>query len=225
MDLAAVRGIEQTSELFRWKLVQVARALGIDPDWLASVISFESAGTFSPSQTNRAGSGAIGLIQFMPSTAQNLGTSTAELAAMTAEDQLDYVAAYFQGFAGRLHTLSDTYLAVLFPAAIGKAGDHVVWNASDANPKPYQQNRGFDVEGKGFITVADMTRPVAQVYANAQSRPRIDVPDDPPTGPPDPLAGAPTPSAASLGAGALAGTLIAFAFFRRQQRPRRQRHG
>ena len=48
--------------------------------WLMSCMAFESGETFSPSVRNAAGSGATGLIQFMPSTAKDLGTSTTELA-------------------------------------------------------------------------------------------------------------------------------------------------
>lgn len=49
---------------------------------------------FRANTVNRA-SGATGLIQFMPSTAKQLGTTTDKLAAMTEVDQLDYVAKYF----------------------------------------------------------------------------------------------------------------------------------
>lgn len=40
-----------------------------------AAMAFESGETFSPSIKNAAGSGAVGLIQFMPSTAKALGTS------------------------------------------------------------------------------------------------------------------------------------------------------
>lgn len=46
-------------------------------------------------KVNAPGSGAIGLIQFMPSTAKGLGTSTSALKQMTAVDQLAYVEKYF----------------------------------------------------------------------------------------------------------------------------------
>ena len=75
--------------------------------WLMSCMAFESGETFSPSVRNAAGSGATGLIQFMPSTAKDLGTSTTELADMSAVDQLDYVQKYFRPYASRIGTLSD----------------------------------------------------------------------------------------------------------------------
>lgn len=48
-----------------------------------------------------ATSGATGLIQFMPATAQGMGTTTAALAAMSAVQQLDYVQRYFKPYAAR----------------------------------------------------------------------------------------------------------------------------
>jgi hypothetical protein len=59
-------------------------------------MAFETGGTFSPSQKNAAGSSVIGLIQFMSTTAKNLGTSTSELAKMTAVEQLNYVEKYLK---------------------------------------------------------------------------------------------------------------------------------
>ena len=67
-----------------------------------AVMAFESERTFSPSITNRAGSGAVGLLQFMPQTCASLGVTTDEMAAMTAEAQLGYVKAYLEPWAGRL---------------------------------------------------------------------------------------------------------------------------
>jgi len=61
-----------------------------------SVMDYETGGTFNPSKKNMAGSGAVGLIQFMPSTAKDLGTSVQKLSRMTKEEQMDYVGEYFK---------------------------------------------------------------------------------------------------------------------------------
>jgi soluble lytic murein transglycosylase-like protein len=71
--LVPVRGMESTSREFQEKVVQIAERLGTNPNFLMAVMSFETGGTFSPSVRNQAGSGAVGLIQFMPRTAQGLG--------------------------------------------------------------------------------------------------------------------------------------------------------
>src|SRR5205085_3198990 len=77
--LLDVVGSDKVSQAFKDKVVQIASDLGTNPNFLMAVMSFESGGTFSPSIKNAAGSGAVGLIQFMPPTAKGLGTSTAAL--------------------------------------------------------------------------------------------------------------------------------------------------
>jgi hypothetical protein len=153
MTLLKVRGIEKTSPSFRAKLVTVAEELGINPDWLATVMAFESMGTFSASVQNPF-TKATGLIQFMPATAKRLGTTIDALKAMTSEAQLDYVKAYFEPMKGRLKSLEDTYLMVFFPKFIGQPSSTVVFKAGDIG---YKQNAGFDPRKTGVITVGAIT--------------------------------------------------------------------
>jgi hypothetical protein len=51
----------------------LAKELGVDPDWILATIAYESGGTFNPKKSNEAGSSAKGLIQFVDSTARDLG--------------------------------------------------------------------------------------------------------------------------------------------------------
>jgi len=119
-------------------------------------MAFETGRSFSPAVRNAAGSGAVGLIQFMPATAQALGTTTAQLAAMSAVKQLDYVERYFQPRAGKLKTLEDVYMAILWPAAIGKPEGFVLFDRADpVYPKRYVQNAGLDFNKDGQITKAE----------------------------------------------------------------------
>lgn len=154
----------KVSPEFRSKVKIICSDLRFDPNHLMSCMAFESGETFSPSIKNAAGSGATGLIQFMPRTAKNLGTSTEALAKMTALDQLDYVHKYFLPYKGRLHTLSDLYMAILWPAAIGKPEDHVLWDRS-TKPTTYAQNAGLDVNKDGKITKAEAS---GKVYAKLE---------------------------------------------------------
>lgn len=135
----------KVSAEFRAKLFAVADALGIPPDYLMACIAFETAETFRPDIRNAAGSGATGLIQFMPATARGLGTTTDALARMTAVEQLDYVRMYFKPYAGRLKTLSDVYMAILWPKGIGKPEDFVLWHKG-THPTTYRQNAGLDID-------------------------------------------------------------------------------
>lgn len=144
----------KVSQVFRDRVWWIADALKVNPDWLMACMAWESNETFSPSVKNMAGSGATGLIQFMPSTAASLGTSTTALAKMSAEDQLNYVYKYFRPFAGRLNNLGDVYMAILWPAGVGKDDDYVLWNKA-TRPTTYRQNAGLDVNKNGSITRAE----------------------------------------------------------------------
>ena len=132
-------------------MVDICARIGAQPDDLMACMAFESAGTFSPSIRNAAGSGAVGLIQFMPETAMGLKTDTASLAAMTAERQLDYVGKYFDGKRGRgsLRTIEDLYMAILWPPGIGKAPSYVIFTSPSIY---YRQNAGLDLDRDGKVT-------------------------------------------------------------------------
>jgi len=173
-SVAKVKGIERLSPAELGELAAAAAAIGIPVDWLAAVISFETAGTFSPSVKNAAGSGATGLIQFMPTTAQNLlGSATKEeairqTAAMGFGEQLRrMVVPYFRPYAARLKSLNDVYLAVFYPAFISKADGDVVASEGSA---VYRQNAGFDTSRKGWITKADITSTIRKVLNAADGR-------------------------------------------------------
>lgn len=144
----------KVSQAFRDRLFEICQILGVEPDYLMACIAFESAETFSPSIKNAAGSGATGLIQLMPDTARGLGTTTAALAAMSAEQQLEWVLAYFLPYKGRLKTLADVYMAILWPAGIGKADGWTLWDKA-SKPTTYRQNAGLDLNKDGKITKAE----------------------------------------------------------------------
>ena len=102
-------------------LVALSGQLGIDPAWLANVIQFESR--WNPKAVNRS-TGASGLIQFMPSTAMGLGTTVEAIRRMTAGQQMQYVAAYFRRFRGKLRSQEDVFMAVFYPVAVGRGASY-----------------------------------------------------------------------------------------------------
>jgi hypothetical protein len=164
-----VPGIEKLSKGELTALYKAAEKIGIPVDWLATVISFETGGTFSPSVLNKAGSGAVGLIQFMPATAAALlkvqDKNLAQFMAkkMSFKEQLEkLVVPYFKG--GTYNTLNDVYLKVFYPAAMNKASSYVVGSAPGA---VYTQNAGFDKDNKGYITRADITQTISNVASRA----------------------------------------------------------
>jgi hypothetical protein len=165
-------------------VIAAAKTLNIDPDWLFTVISFETGGSFSPTVRNAAGSGAFGLIQFMPSTAQALlKTSTRDEAvqkglAMSFSEQLNkMVVPYLKG--APLKSLEDVYLKIFYPAAMNKPNDYVVGRFSDGgfSAKVYTQNKGFDREQKGYITRADITRKIRSIYDKGHGLVEVTAPD------------------------------------------------
>lgn len=145
---------------FNRKVDKIASSLGVDSKDLIAIFKQESG--VNPAAVNPM-SGATGLIQFMPSTAQRLGTSTDELKKMTAVDQLDYVYKYFKMVGVRSGmSLGDLYMAVFMPAYVGKSEDTVLGQsgASGFSGKVYAQNKGLDRNKDGMITVADVKQSV-----------------------------------------------------------------
>ncbi|MGF1527802.1 MAG: LysM peptidoglycan-binding domain-containing protein [Candidatus Competibacterales bacterium] len=149
---------DQVSPEFARKVEGVAERLGMDPNHLMAVMHFETGGTFDPAIENPA-SGATGLIQFLPSTARGLGTSTEELAAMSPEQQLDVVEQYLSPYAGRMDSVEDAYMAVFYPAAIGQPSDHTLFGQGSL---AYRQNSGLDRNGDGSITKGEAASIVRQ---------------------------------------------------------------
>ncbi|MEM1339825.1 MAG: transglycosylase SLT domain-containing protein [Bacteroidota bacterium] len=137
------------------KIEQVAKNLGIDPNWLMAVINFETAGSFSTSIQNPF-SKATGLIQFMPDTARSLGTSIEALAQMDFSTQLDYVERYYRPYRSRINGFVDLYLATFFPLAIGKPDNWVLQTKTISAKKIADQNPVFNDGGK--VTVGSIKK-------------------------------------------------------------------
>lgn len=138
----------KVTQEFRAKVREIAQKLQVSPGWLMAIMNFETGGSFSPSRKN-PGSSATGLIQFIESTAKGLKTSTAELRNMTAIQQLDYVYKFFAPNAGRISSLDDCYMLVLWPKAFRKPDDFVLWSEGS---EEYRVNRDLDTNHDGKVT-------------------------------------------------------------------------
>lgn len=145
----------KVSSVFRARIRWLAEDLDIgpapglsEPSWVMTWIAWESGRSFRADVKNMAGSGATGLIQFMPATARSLGTTVEALASMTPEDQLNFVWKYLEPFKGRLRSLADGYMAILWPAAVGKPDDYALFTGGAA----YRQNAGLDTNKDGRVT-------------------------------------------------------------------------
>jgi hypothetical protein len=162
-DIMGRYGIDQD---FAASIESLGNDLGVDPMYLANVMYSESQ--LDPSKKNKAGSKATGLIQFMPTTASNLGTTTDELSRMTPVEQMEYVRRYFSADnlgARRLRDLRNdpsqhnVNMAVFLPSMIGKPVDTQI-------PQKYWRQNG------SIRTPADYTRSAEErVNAYIQSNP------------------------------------------------------
>lgn len=142
---------KKVSPAFKDKVIKICTGLECDPNHLMAAMAFETGETFLPNKKNKM-SGATGLIQFMPSTAQGLGTSIEALEKMTDVEQLDVVERYFLSKKGRMKTLSDLYMAILWPAAVGKPEDTAIFLQGTIQ---YTQNAGLDRNGDGRVTKSE----------------------------------------------------------------------
>lgn len=156
----------KVSPEFKNKVIEICKRLDINPDYLMACMAFETGETFSPKEPNKAGSGAIGLIQFMPKTAPIFETTVEKLAAMTDVQQLDYVEKFLKRQMTerkkKLKTLEDVYMAILYPAAIGRDPNSKLFAEGTIE---YKQNAGFDKNKDGKITPAEISTILREKYA------------------------------------------------------------
>lgn len=148
---------QKVSKVFRDRVWWIADTLTaaqgaiFDANNLMACMAWETGEKFTADVKNMAGSGATGLIQFMPTTAKDLGTTTSALARMTAEDQLNFVYKYFVKVIkarGPVVSLEDVYMAILLPSAVGKPNSHPLFTSGVA----YRQNAGLDSNKDGTVT-------------------------------------------------------------------------
>lgn len=144
----------------------MAKRLNFNPEDLKAVIMHESGA--KPSAVNRQ-SGATGLIQFMPSTAKELGTSTKALKQMSMEEQLPYVEKYLVNAKKIAKLDSNTqinretlYCLVFSPAYANKNNQDVLYKEGT---KAYSWNKGLDVNHDGQIAKAELGGKLEQYYA------------------------------------------------------------
>ncbi len=177
--------VKFNKDAFLKKLQEISSDLQVQPDWIMAVINSETGGTFNPQIVNKQkastagydGDGtqvkpagiadstndferskyrATGLIQFMPKTAKNLGTSTQELYKMNNAQQLDYVHKYFLPAKAKMKSFEDVYLYTFYPLAVGKSEDYIIGSERglDYAKKLVQQNP-IDLNHDGHITIGE----------------------------------------------------------------------
>ena len=146
--------VKTNKAAFLEKVKQISAKLRINPDWLMVVMYAESR--LNPAAYNSNGR-ASGLIQFMPSTAKWLGTTTAKLRSMSNVDQLDLVYKYFYslGATGKMKSVYDLYLVTFFPIALGKPDSWILESKDLSAYKIAANNKIIDLNKDGKITVGE----------------------------------------------------------------------
>ncbi len=150
---------------FESKVREVSRKLNIPPEWLMAVMHSESK--FDASVSNYKGSGATGLIQFMPGTAKEFGISVAQLKNLSHVEQLNYVYKYLEAKQTQFkayETLTDLYIAILYPKALTEDFCYSLY----AKPSiSYEMNAGLDQNGDGNVTIQDVDKYLKRKYPSA----------------------------------------------------------
>ena len=134
----------------RKKVIEVAKNLAIDPNWLMTVMALETAETFRPSIDN--GVGYVVLIQFDKDAAKDVGTTQSAIVKMSFIEQMNYVQKHLTKNKSNYKTLVDLYLAVLYPFASGHGSerDYVVLDGKAylSNPLFYKEKGEWEYATK-----------------------------------------------------------------------------
>lgn len=155
--------IKSNKNVFIAKVQAVADALGVPSDWLMIVMYFESRLNEKAQNKNTL---ATGLIQFMPSTAKALGTTTDELLNISNVEQMDYVYKYLYPHKNKIASLTDLYLCVFYPSAVGKPNTYEL-GTTDANKTLIANyNPIFDTDKNGVITKGEIEQYIRKFALN-----------------------------------------------------------
>lgn len=151
---------------FEKKVRSISNKLDIHPDWLMAIMHSESK--LDASVTNLKGSGAAGLIQFLPSTAVSMDITVEQIRNLNHIQQLDYVYQYLKEVKNTrkadFNNITDLYLAILYPKAIGENADFVLYRKPS---QTYENNSGLDEDHNGEISIADIDLRLKRLYPTA----------------------------------------------------------
>jgi len=187
MKWPAFPGLIKRGKPFARLFEAVALAIPADPFDLAVIVNFESATTWEPIAQNPS-TMATGLLQWIPSTAVNLGMAKTRaeapdtLRAMTAEAQAAWIPPTFQRSIGSRNTaawqgstasgkpdIGNLYLLIFAPAFAGRDEGVIGAPGSEVADK----NKGLR-DDAGAVTVESVKSMVDELWARADSMERWD---------------------------------------------------
>ncbi len=150
---------------FEYKVRRIAKKLRVPPEWLMAVMYSESR--LNPDAVNLKGSGATGLIQFMPTTVGDFGITIKQLKKLTPTEQLDYVYEYLHRVRIKYRpyeNITDLYLAILYPRALTGDSCFILYETPS---KAYKQNAGLDEDKDGKVSVSDVENRLKRLFPKA----------------------------------------------------------
>lgn len=170
-SVLAVPGIYRVDPTFLRALAAMVDRHGWDIDGIAGVISHES-GFNAAAHTPIPGQTATGLIQFIESTARQLGTTTDALRTMSPLQQLPYVERFFQRTIRQIPQAPESYILATYGRAdlVNAPDDLAIDHATSDDPaeaERYRVNSALDAGGKGWISVGDLRASLRRVLARA----------------------------------------------------------
>ena len=147
------------AESFTLEVEKTAQKLNLRTEWLMALIDSESE--FNMLGKNRKGSGAFGLLQWMPSTFEEMDIDKVSTSPLR---QLKYVEQYLnlqQKRFGNFDNFTDLKLSVLYPRAVNKSNNFVLYQKPN---RAYYQNKGLDWNKDGRVTVGDIEGKMKRRY-------------------------------------------------------------
>ena len=144
----------------RRQVRQIAKEIGIESKWLYQIFYVECLKFGDIHKTNPY-SNATGLIGFLPSTAQYLGTSTEEIQKMSMHQQLNLTHKYLKIMAKdkEIKNEVDLYLLIFRSTALGKPDNYII---GEKDSQISEQNPIFRNES-GTITVKDIRNFISNI--------------------------------------------------------------
>ena len=161
-ELIFANRVKENKQEFLDKVKVISSKLQIDPDDLMCVMWLESgldSHVVNKLAVKAGIEGATGLIQFLPVTANELGTTTTKLKNMTNVEQLDYVYKYFKRWTGRIKDFTTLYMITFYQVAVNHQDDNNWIIGSEQSMERAKKirswNPGFDISNNGYITIGD----------------------------------------------------------------------
>lgn len=181
----AARDLE---DQFFTKLKEISSRQGMKPEDLLLVMLSESGanpGIFNLATPDKSNA-AVGIFQFMPATLKGLGwdKGTIAFSKLPASAQLDYadkmITSLRQMNGGKsFPSAASYYHANFFPKTLkrGSSPDTIVASGSAKDrleQMAYQNNKGFDKDNKGYITVEDLDKSLSRTRSSSTYKQLLD---------------------------------------------------